>query len=343
MRLPRLYASTCLATILIVFPPLIPAVEDAEPAPGAAETGGGPDTLPSVVRLTADQLSNSGLRLYALTTIQFVPDIRLPARILELQPLLEQRAGLRSAQAELTIARSSLEVARRNRDRLAKLHQESIVATKEVIQAEAQYTAESARSQSAEARFHQMREGILQTWGADLFRILTKDQAVFDQLLARKRLLGLLSLPPGQPTPDMKQGLRVQPAGQRGEPEIATLLGPAPRTDDATQGETWYFLTPAGRLRTGMRLDASLLRTKFPVTGIALPKSSIVWYAGLPWAFVRSAEGEFTRRPVGPHQEQGDNWLVTTGFEAGEDIVVQGAQMLLSQNLKGHIPDEGDD
>jgi hypothetical protein len=92
-----------------------------------------------------------------------------------------------------------------------------------------------------------------------------------------------------------------------------------------------------------MRVDVYLADEHASTMGVAVPATAIIWYAGLPWIYVKTGDTEFVRRPVENHREQAERWLVPTGFRPGEHVVVVGAQMLISQELKGRIPEEDDD
>ena len=57
-------------------------------------------------------------------------------------------------------------------------------------------------------------------------------------------------------------------------------------------------------------------------------------------AYVRTADDKVTRRPVEQATPTEAGWFVPAGFKAGEAIVVAGAQMLLSEELKAKIQGE---
>lgn len=296
------------------------------------------------VTLSPTQLAAAALGVQPLAAASVTAECRAYGKIVDIHPLLELRAGYRAAQADVAVTQAARQLASKNRDRLASLHRESIVATREVIQAEAQLSADTARAQAAAYKAEEMREAAIQAFGEPLFDAATRGSTGgFDALVARRRMLGMASFPPDCPQPDVSMQLRVGPAGQGTPAVVAALLAPAPRTDEMTQGETWYFTVEAGRMRTGMRLDVRLVDSGRSHAGVAIPAAAVIWFGGVPWIYVDSGAGRFQRRPVGPHREEGEHWLVGWGFRAGESIVVQGGQMLLSEEQRRAIPDEGDD
>jgi hypothetical protein len=74
-----------------------------------------------------------------------------------------------------------------------------------------------------------------------------------------------------------------------------------------------------------------------------LPFDAVVWYDGKPWVFVKTGEQRYERRAVGAHSDSRDGWFAGEGFVPGEEVVVTGAQTLLSGVLRGQVPDEDDD
>jgi len=89
-----------------------------------------------------------------------------------------------------------------------------------------------------------------------------------------------------------------------------------------------------------MALTAYLTLPGEPTKGVLLPRSAIVRQEGALWAYVRTAEDKFTRRPVEGAAPMESGWFVPAGFKAGEAVVVAGSQMLLSEELKAKIQGE---
>jgi multidrug efflux system membrane fusion protein len=61
-----------------------------------------------------------------------------------------------------------------------------------------------------------------------------------------------------------------------------------------------------------------------------------VWYGGQRWVYVRTAPTRFTRRFVAATTTYtGDQGLVvSSGLHAGDQVVIDGAQLLLSEELR---------
>jgi hypothetical protein len=68
--------------------------------------------------------------------------------------------------------------------------------------------------------------------------------------------------------------------------------------------------------------------------GLLIPANAVVWYGGQPWAYVRTAPDRFTRRILPSASEVDHGFIVPGGFRADDEVVVRGAQLLLSEELQ---------
>jgi multidrug efflux pump subunit AcrA (membrane-fusion protein) len=159
--------------------------------------------------------------------------------------------------------------------------------------------------------------------------------ARFDRLLAR------VAIPPGVRVPAEVRSARILPMGR----EERVLRGDRVSlvaSDPQLPGDTLLFSVETGdqQLRPGMAFTAYLVLPGELRKGVILPRSAIVRQEGELWAYVRTADDKFTRREVEHATPVDAGWFVTSGFKAGENVVVAGAQMLLSEELKAKIQGE---
>jgi len=59
--------------------------------------------------------------------------------------------------------------------------------------------------------------------------------------------------------------------------------------------------------------------------------------------YLKTAEDTFSRRTLEHYSASADGYFIPDGIKPGEQIVTKGAQMLLSEELRGQIPSEDDD
>lgn len=116
------------------------------------------------------------------------------------------------------------------------------------------------------------------------------------------------------------------------------LVSPAPRTDPRLQGVSFFYLAPAQTpgLLVGRNLLASL-PVGSQAQGVAVPASAVVRWQGKVWVYVQKEAQRFVRREISTETPLKEGWFVGDGLAAGEPIVVDGAQVLLSEELKSQI------
>jgi len=119
-------------------------------------------------------------------------------------------------------------------------------------------------------------------------------------------------------------------------PAVSEFLGLAPATDPQLQGRGFLFLTRGNSLHLtpGAAVSASLELGGEVLRGVLLAESALVRYDTRTWIYVQKDATTFVRTPVllGPPLPGG--WLITQGLRAAERVVTQGAQVLLSEELK---------
>jgi hypothetical protein len=116
----------------------------------------------------------------------------------------------------------------------------------------------------------------------------------------------------------------------------------APTGNLSMPGVSYLGLIDAGPgLRPGDRAkvtaDGSLSRS-----GVIIPSSAIVVFAGQSWCFVETTPKKFERRAVTLDLPVDDGFLVNSGFSVGQHVVVRGASLLLSREAGPSEDDEDD-
>jgi hypothetical protein len=80
-----------------------------------------------------------------------------------------------------------------------------------------------------------------------------------------------------------------------------------------------------------------------PVAGVIVPAQAVVWHAGKAWAYVKQDQQTFARYEVSAAEELDGGWFSAGGLRAGDEVVVSGSQLLLSEELKYQIRNENED
>jgi multidrug efflux pump subunit AcrA (membrane-fusion protein) len=100
-----------------------------------------------------------------------------------------------------------------------------------------------------------------------------------------------------------------------------------------------------------MRVSTRLARHDKSAEGVIVPASAVIWYADKAWVYQKQAakqgqksgEDHFVRRQINTDSEAGDGWFVAGDLKAGDEVVTNGTQLLLSEEFKDQIKNENDD
>ena len=120
----------------------------------------------------------------------------------------------------------------------------------------------------------------------------------------------------------------------------AEFLGAAAGVDPQLQGRGFVFLVKAGQshLLSGEAVTGHLKIPGAPLTGVIVPRDAVVRTEGKGWVYVLNENGAaFTRKAIALDHPTESGWFVTNGVTAGHHVVVTGAQILLSEELKASI------
>lgn len=297
------------------------------------------------VRLTVAEQQYSGIRTEPLERMSYRAESQVYGEVIDLQSLLKIRAQYIEAEAEREIAQARLQVSAQEYERLRGLNsQGNIISASRMREVQSRWQGDQARLTAAGMRARNIRAQAVQVWGTELTDEAFGAQSErMERLVNREEVLLRITLAPNQSLPKAGRTAFVERNGERHNAREAVFISPAPRTDLAAQGETYFFRAATDGLRTGMRVAAWIPQDEAPATGILLPAAAAIWYGGEPWVYVQVDEELFARRAVPAANEVAGGWLARDGFSLGAPLVVSGAQMLLSEEFRWQIPEEDDD
>lgn len=296
--------------------------------------GEAPVTAASQIKRAADgaviiSLDGEAQKRINLQTATLAPgtlarEVKAYGRVLDPAPLA-------SLLAELTSTRAAVDASKKEFQRLKLLYEQGENASKRAVE-----TAEVAlqRDQIAADAAHLK---LVSSWGRAVAE--QPDFPAFVTALATQQaLLVRLDLPAGQASA-APQGARLLALDAPEQPIAADYLGPAADVDAQAQGQGFLFLVNDGRtgLRPGQALIGFIQQPGAPLSGLVVPASAVIRAAGKAWVYLHTGETNFTRRDFTLEHPTAGGWLVPRGLTAQDRIVVTGAQLLFSEELKSRI------
>ena len=275
------------------------------------------------ITLQADTQKRLGLKSAPPAPITLSRELPAFGRVLD-------PASLISATAEIAEARRALLASTKELERLRTLAKEQNTSTRSVEVAEAAVSRDQIALENAQWK-------LVSTWGQTIAG-QTNLPTLVKALAAKEIALVRLDLPAGQAA-WLPPAARLFTLAEEDKPILAQCWGRAPDVDGQAQGVSFLFLVmpdPAG-LRPGQAVRGYLAQPGPPWEGVSLPVSAIIRAGGKAWVYVQSTETLFRRQEVALDHAVAEGWLVTRGLSPKDRLVVTGAQLLYSEELKSRI------
>ncbi len=296
------------------------------------------------VTLPAASVNASGITTAVLQATTQTRQAQATASVLDPQPLLALAAQLKAAHANAVAAAVAAHSASVEAKRTAALYHDGENASLQQVQATAALAAQAqAQQQIAQAQEVAARSSARAQWGPSLAALAARGPQALNAYADGHSALLAVVLPPGLATPP---GDTIALSLPDRSPLPAHLIGASPRADAVVQGATFFYRADGAGLLTDQRLSASVPLGSATQTGVTVPATAVIWYAGQPWAYVETAAGRYQRRPLSVDARNASGWFEASGFRAGERVVVRGGELLISQELlppPGVKPAGGDD
>jgi hypothetical protein len=202
--------------------------------------------------------------------------------------------------------------------------------------AEGSFEVDKAALSAAQSRLRSVAASARQAWGSVLGAALVDRTPLIAALIERSECLVRVTLSPGVTiaTPPETAIARLH-----GGAEIAlAFVSRATTTDPRLQGLSYLYHGPAeGALLPGMNIEVRLPGEAIE-SGVVVPEAAVVWLQGKAWVYLRTDPSTFVRRDIAPDHAGPNGGYVVTGLPPEAEIVVRGAQMLLSEEFRAQVP-----
>jgi HlyD family secretion protein len=264
------------------------------------------------------------------------------------------RADLAAAASSVTAARAAFERARvLNADNKNVSDRALEEATARVASEEARFKTASETVNLLEASLHSTGPGVSRSLtverGGEVVEIMAQPGEAIEpgapivRVVKLDRLLARVDVPVGEHLPPNSSTARIMAVGFEDSPIAAERVGVSATTEPTAQGQSFLFRLRSTLfgLRPGVAVTARIPAAGPSRTGVDIPTAAIVRVEGQAYVFVQTAAEEFVRRPISLDQPTEAGYLAAASVAAGDRIVVQGAQMLLSEEFKSRIATEG--
>ena len=308
---------------------------------GSSTTADAPSSPPSAVQtvngetvvVVSPEAQRAGhIEVAPLAAITSQSGISAYATVIDLQPLFDLRSRLASARADVETFSAQAANSRTQYQGSRTLYADDRnISLKSLQAAQATLQGDDAKLQSSKVTLNGIDGTMRQQFGDALANAAAEPASkLFQRLRSGQSVVLRVTLPASS---GMAPPLRIAVDTPNGGTVSAQRLSASPLADPTVQGSPWLYVADT-TLPANLRTSARVPTSSQAVSGLLIPEAAVVWYGGQTWAYVLTAPGRFTRRYVPAASEEDQGFVVTSGFHAGDQIVTQGAQLLLSEELK---------
>ncbi len=290
----------------------------------------------AVVKLDAQTLKSSGIEVAALTQAPYQGQIQGYGTARDLAALTDLQYRYVNANAQWQTIRAKLNASTQALERARGLYEnQQNVSLAQLQTAQATAAGDQATLAAARSQVQALAATAIQAFGPVVGKSLIDGSPLITRLIERQDILLQVTLPPGVTLTSPPQTATVRVEGS----PLTTLdlLSPATQTDPRIQGLSFFYLAPASSgVLPGMNVLVSL-PSGAPSTGVAIPRSAVLWWQDRAWIYRQIDASSFARTQISTDLSSKDGGFIVKDLPSDAKVVIEGAQLLLSEEFRAQI------
>lgn len=294
----------------------------------------------SILNISSESQRISGIETTTLTEVQQQTEYIAYGKALSLQPLLEQQHRYLTAKNESDRAKTRFSQSLKNRIRQQDLFTYGATSRHKLQEQE---TLTQTDENLTNIGLIQERTLIYEAklkWGKTISDwILSNDNKQFSDFLTGRQTLLQIYLPINKILSETCKTISVSSSGQRVQADIAELISAAPMSENSNHGLSYFFKTNSKKIQPEMTLTAWIPSLENQ-RGVIIPKSAILWIMEKAFIYLKLNETQFIRFPLTNYSETKGGYFIYKDLKPQQQIVTLGTETLLSEEMKGQIPED---
>lgn len=298
-----------------------------------------------VVQLNLATQKNSGISVQPLQAYDYHGNIKVLGSVISIQTLVDYNSQYQLLKSQLALAESVLPNHQLQYQRYKQLNDDDKnVSDKAVQEAQLLVINDQTHIKTTQAQLKALNDTIVAQWGQPLATLVTQHPSPgpLHDLLMQKKVLVQVSFPLNFKAPEGNSSILITPIQDEVTPIRADYVSQSIQTDISNIGKTYFYSAPADFLRVGMRVNVVPAQASSSMKGVIVPNQAIAWHGGMAWIYVKTKPDTFLRKPVASDIELDNGWF-DNSLTPGTEVVIRGAQLLLSEEFKFQIKNENDD
>ncbi len=293
------------------------------------------------VTLDVETQARLGLKMALPVATQWQPELKAYGQVLDSAPLLE--ALMELGRAEMTFDSSHQEL-----ERAKKMKADNNLSERAFQEAEAMYKQNFAAVTAAQLK---LQNG----WGRKISEMMGSvvvppgTERMPDDFLKRypeNVALVRVDLPVGERWNSDMRSARLVTLVEKTSPEMADYFDVLPTMDAQAQQQAVLFSVvqnATNRLVSGEALTAFIKTSGEAISGVVIPASAVLRYEGKGWVYVQMETNQFVRAEIPLDCLTENGWFVLGNISTTNQVVVSGAQAVLSAELNSGATGESHD
>ena len=296
------------------------------------------------IKLSLELQKSSGLQTAKVNPSTYQAEFIAQGKAINIQPLLALRNRYQLVSAEKINIQAKLTQVEQNFNRQKELYNNGVTSKRNLQEQDALWQSYQAQLAASDFQNNAIINEANILWGENLTEwALAKKPSELNTLLSQQDKLIQITLPNNKHLPEAIKTIYVAPSGDRSKAQTAQFVSIATQSEIASQGESYYFRTAAKNILAGMNVMTWVPESTTHISGAQFPKSALIWYMNQAFVYQKTSTDVFIRRPLLHFTLLADGSYLSEALNPEDEIVIQGAQMLLSEEFKGQIPSEADD
>lgn len=288
----------------------------------------------AVVKMSEAAARQIGIETVAPTQGQHLQELRAYGTVLDVARITDLANSYANASAQLQTAQAKYEVSKSAYQRAKSLGQYATAV--QVEAAQGAYRTDQAALAAAESQVRTLAATAQQEWGPVLGKAIVERSPAVVSLIEREQLLLQVTLSPGALLEKAPETALVE-VPSRGLRVEVHFISDATRTDPRIQGMSFFYRASGDSgLLPGMSADVFLASGR-AVEGMVVDESAVVRWQGRAWVYLRIGPETYKRHAIRTDLPVSDGDYVVQDIPRDAQVVVRGAQALLSEEAKSQL------
>ena len=294
--------------------------------------------------VSEDIQKSSAIETLTLKPVNHQTEFIAYGKVLNIQALLALRHRYLLTLTDQRSAQAKFKQSEQNINRQQDLYSSGVSSKRSLQEQQAQWQANQAQVDAVQYQGTAITDEALLLWGNVLTDwMLSNDHSKLDTFLSGRQKLIQITLPSHHHLANTIRSIDVEVSGNRSKAHKAEFISAATHTEVVAQGESYFFKSSEKSLLPGMAISAWIPEQSTAITGVIIPKSALIWYMDQALVFIKTTDTTFSRLVLSHYSPTADGYFVPDTLSANQHLVITGAQMLLSEELRGQIPKKDDD